>query len=341
MKKMRYIVLGVLGLIFGMSSCSTDDKIVDEVLNNVGTGAILRTLSQTNDLVYNDDERAFNPSSKYTLVIEEQDAQGGNLLESMEVYVKFNATDAERFPEKGREVLLEKLSVSDFSEGDRELPVTTVSYSSKVLVEALGIDESKIQGEDRFEFRLVLTLTNGEVYTNTDVGGPVSGGSYFSSPFEYFPTIKCAITESLAGTHTYQTINTKAAPGGDGACSGNTLTGEVVWTKKKPGTYASSDMSFGQFEDCYINRGKAAGNGISIVWDCTSLNPVGDVYIDGEGMVTTKDKAQRSLSYNYSIIKVEGSEMTIKFSNAAGDGGQVLVTREGGKNWPEIFSRNN
>ncbi|EIJ38863.1 hypothetical protein JoomaDRAFT_1864 [Galbibacter orientalis DSM 19592] len=341
MKKIRYIVVGVLGLIFGVSSCSTDDKIVDEVLSNVGTGAILRTISQDNSLLYNDEEKMFEPNSKYTLILEEQDAQKGDLLESVEVYVKYKATDAERFPQGGQELLLEKLSVSDFSEGDRELPVTTVSYSSKTLVEALGIDESKIQGEDRFEFRLVLMLTNGEVFTNTDVGGPVSGGSYFLSPFEYFPIIKCAITESLAGTHTYETINAKAAPGGDGVCSGNILTGEVVWTEKQSGTYASSDMSFGQFEDCYTNRGKATGNGISIVWDCTSLNPVGDVYIDEEGMVTTKDKAQRSLSYNYSIIKVEGSEMTIKFSNAAGDGGQVLVTREGGKNWPEIFSRNN
>ena len=36
----------VLGL-----SCESDDKIVDTILEEVGTGAILRTIDETNNLV--------------------------------------------------------------------------------------------------------------------------------------------------------------------------------------------------------------------------------------------------------------------------------------------------
>ncbi|PRX53692.1 hypothetical protein [Flagellimonas meridianipacifica] len=327
-------------------ACESDDKIVDTILEEVGTGAIIRTIDEDNDLVYNDITTSFDAGSVYTLVLEEQDEEEGALLESVEIFVNF---DDRSFEEAGdaddmttSEVPLRTLQASDFSTGDRGLPQITVTFTSDELVSTTGIDETMIIGKDRFEFRLVLNLTNGETFTNTDVGGPVSGGAFFSAPFEYFPVIECSITESLAGTHSYVTTGILPAPGGGGMCSGADLNGTVTWTEDSSGVYISSDMSFGQFEDCYSGRGAATGEQITIEWDCTELTPDGEVVLN-EGVVVPNDDddSDTELTYSYSITNVTGADMTIEFSNSAGDRGTVVLTREGGADWPVIFTANN
>ncbi|WP_343485506.1 hypothetical protein [Allomuricauda sp. d1] len=342
--KRYYSKIAIVGLaLIAFFACETDDKVVDGILEEVGTGAVIRTIDEDNDLVFNDETDSFDPGSAYTLVLEEQDEEGGALLESVEIYVNFDDNSEGGTDISTSEVLLQTLQASDFSAGDRGLPQVTVSYTSDELVSATGIDESLVIGKDRFEFRLVLTLTNGEVYTNSDVGGPVSGGAYFSAPFEYFPVIACSITESLAGTHTYATTDVISAPGAGGNCSGLPLAGTVTWTEVEPGEYSSSDMSFGQYEDCYPGvRGPAAGEDITIVWDCTDLNPDGEVYLNEDGeVVATDDDAEEEFTYSYTITDVTGPVMTIEFSSSSGDRGTVALTREGGEDWPVIFTANN
>ena len=329
-----------------LMACDADNKVIDDVLADVSTGAIIRTIDEDNGLVYNNVDAAFDAGSTFSLTLEEQDEEGGDLLETLEIYVNFddNSTaDAGDTDMTTEEVLLQTLSASDFSIGSRDLPQTSVSYTSDELVTATGIDESMIIGKDRFEFRLVLTLTNGEVYSVNDVGGPVSGGSYFASPFEYFPVIACSITESLAGTHTYITTDIVSAPGAGGDCVDDIVTGTVTWSETDDlGVYSSTDMSFGQFENCYEVRGKAAGEDITIEWDCTNLSPDGEIYLDEDGVVVpTDDTEDEAFTYSYSITNVTGAVMTIEFSSSAGDRGTVAITRDGGADWPVIFTANN
>lgn len=328
-----------------LMACDADNKVIDDVLEDVSTGAIIRTIDEDNDLVYNDITASFAAGSAYSLTLEEQDEEGGDLLESLEIYVNFddNSTTAPGDTDMTtEEVLLQTLSAADFSIGSRDLPQTSVSYTSDELVTATGIDESLIIGKDRFEFRLALTLTNGEVYSVNDVGGPVSGGSYFASPFEYFPVVACSITESLAGTHSYTTSEIIAAPGAGGTCVDDVVTGTVTWSETDDlGVYSSTDMSFGQFENCYEVRGKAAGEDITIEWDCTNLNPDGEIYLDDDGVVVpTDDTEEESFTYSYTITNVTGPVMTIAFSSSAGDRGTVELTKEEG-DWPVIFTANN
>ncbi|MEM9364199.1 MAG: hypothetical protein AAGA43_16275 [Bacteroidota bacterium] len=349
--------IAVLGIALAtLFACETDDKIVDEILADVGTGAVIRTIDEENDLVYNDVTTSFDAGSTYTLVLEEQDEEEGALLQSVEVFVNFDdrsfetAGDADDMTTS--EVSLQTLQASDFSTGDRGLPQATVSYTSAELVTATGIDETMIVGKDRFEFRLVLSLTNGETFTNSDVGGPVSGGAFFSAPFEYAPEIACSITEDLSGTHSYVTTIETVAPGqappGDdvpiGCDPGTTVVmGDVTWTTVEgtPGEYTSTDMGFGQFESCFPGRGPATGDDVTIIWDCTDLNPDGEVFIKDSVVIPDDDDEDRSFSYGYTITDVTGSVMTIEFSNSLGDSGTVVLTREGGTDWPVIFTANN
>lgn len=328
-----------------LMACDADNKVIDDVLADVSTGAIIRTIDEDNGLVYNNVDAAFDAGSTFSLTLEEQDEEGGDLLESLEIYVNFDdnstaaAGDTDMTTE---EVLLQTLSAADFSIGPRNLPQTSVSYTSDELVTATGIDESMIIGKDRFEFRLVLALTNGEVYSVNDVGGPVSGGSYFASPFEYFPVIACSITESLAGEHSYVVTDISPAPGGGGDCVLDEINGTVVWSETDAaGVYTSSDMSFGQFENCYTARGPATGNDIEIEWDCTSLIPDGEVYLKDGVVIPDDDDEDAEITYSYTITNVTGPDMTIEFANSLGDRGTAVLTRDGGMNWPVIFTANN
>lgn len=353
MKTTLFNKIVLTSVAFGLFwSCELEDKTVDEILSQVGTGAIIRTISQVNNLVYNDITMSFDEGSSYTLTLEQQDAEGGALLQKVDIYVNFkdNSTIAPDLNGMTTdEVLLQSLSATDFTAGPRSLPQTTVSYTSDELIAVTGIDESMIIGKDRFEFRLVLTLTNGEEYTNTDVGGPVSGGSYFASPFEYFPVVACSITEDLSGEHSFIATNIVSAPGAGGNCSGNNLSGSVTWIPflnssgaVVPGRYVSSDMSFGQYEDCYTTRGKATGTAISLIWDCTRLNSSGSIYLNRAGAVQpSRAGFAREFTYTYTIVNVNGPDMTVNFSSSSGDRGTAVITREGGQDWPVIFTANN
>ncbi|MEM9078537.1 MAG: hypothetical protein AAGC43_15960 [Bacteroidota bacterium] len=349
--------IAALGLaVATLFACESDDKIVDTILAEVGTGAVIRTIDEDNDLVYNDVTTSFDAGSAYTLVLEEQDEEEGALLESVEIFVNFDDNSTDGGDMSTSEVPLQTLQASDFSTGDRGLPQVTVSYTSAELVSATGIDESMIVGKDRFEFRLVLNLTNGETFTNSDVGGPVSGGAFFSAPFEYFPVIECSITENLAGEHSYVVTNARPAPGSGNVCSGTDLVGTVTWTEVSSGVYSSSDMSFGQFLDCTqregdlptgaitLVRGPAAGDDIEIEWDCTLLTPDGEVFLE-DGVVVPNDEGDNDpdteVTYSYEITDVTGPDMTINFSSSQGDAGTVVLTREGSVDWPVIFTANN
>ncbi|AWX43819.1 hypothetical protein HME9304_00810 [Flagellimonas maritima] len=349
--------IAILGLALAtLIACDDEEKVVDEILAQVGTGAVLRTIDEDNNLVYNFDTNEFEDGSSYTIDLEEQDEESGDLLESVEVYVNFDDNSDDGTDISTTEVLLQTLTASEFTDGERGLPVATVSYTADELIAATGIDETMIVGKDRFEFRLVLSLTNGEVYTNSDVGGPVSGGAYFSAPFEYFPVIACSITDDLSGTHSYVTTINTTAPGqeppGDnvpiGCSQGTIVAGNVTWTQIAggegspiSGEYSSSDMSFGQFESCYPGRGPATGEDVTIIWDCISLNPDGEVYLKDSVVVPNDDNDDTDFTYGYEITSVVGPVMTIDFSNSLGDTGSVVLTREGGEDWPAIFLGNN
>ena len=331
----------LLGLVIGIS-CETEDKIVDIILEDVGSGAVLRTRDETNNLVFNDETDAFDDDASYSVLLEAQDVEAGTLLQTVEVFVAFD-DNSDNGPSMSTDLVsLQTLSVSDFTNGERGLPVTTISYTADELIAATGINESLVIGKDRFEFQLTLTLSNGEVYTSDDVGGPVSGGAYFSAPFEYFPVIACTITESLAGTHSYVTTEiVPAPPGTDATCSGS-ATGTVTWSETDtPGVYESSDMSFGQFGDCYVGRGDATGNDIEIEWDCTNLVPDGEIYLRDGVVIPDDDDEDAELTYSYTITGVSGPVMTIEFSNSVGDRGVVELTRENNEDWPVIFTANN
>ncbi|WP_148639408.1 hypothetical protein [Aquimarina longa] len=344
MKKIvKYLNIALLSsFIFG---CSSDDKTIDTVLDGITSGGVLRTINIDNNLIYNNTTLKFDDEANYTITLEEQDSKNGKLLDIVEIYARFventrvdtnndgkiDDNDGNLSTEEG---LIRTLKASDFTTGDRGVPITTIVFTADELISFTGVDESKLQGKDDFALRFVLKLTDGRSFSVDDANGNISGGSYFSSPYTYRTTIGCTITESLAGTHTYTVTSLTSAPGGRSQCDSMALpSGVVTWSETdKRGVYKTTDLSFGQFNNCYANtftsinfeKGK-------IIWDCTKL------VADDKIIVEESTSKKEEFSYSYAITNIAGADITIKFSNSAGDRGTVTLTRSDNKPWPELL----
>jgi len=213
MKKYINNVLVLLLMIVLTQSCSTDDKTIDQVFDGVTNGAVLRTIDATNTFNF------FDPNDSrfvFDVAVEEQDAEKGALISEIRLFQSFNDNTDDDVDNAKDEVLIltetgDGLSVSDFG-------FPRLDFSS-TLAEALtrnGLTDGQFNGGDSFSFRFELELTNGVVYSNNNVGGTVSGGSFFSSPFIYTVGLKCIPITPFAGKYTL-TIKDSFGDGWDGA----------------------------------------------------------------------------------------------------------------------------
>ena len=325
--------------------CSGDDKLVNDILENTASGAFLRTVSITNTLVYDDIQKMFvGEDPSYTLVLEAQDAEQGGLLQEVEIFANFtdNTEDTngdfvindQDMDISTMEMPLVTLPASRFETGPDGLPRTTVKFTAQELIDFTGVDESLIDGNDAFSFRMIMRLTDGRSFSINDRNGNVESGSFFRSPFEYDAGVSCEITENLAGTYSYVVSDLQSAPGGRSMCSPGNLVGMVTWTaiEGEEGEYKSSDISFGQLGDCYDFKPETREDkDVKIVWNCRNL--------DIEELTTIKltdGNEELELSYTYTIASVNGNTLTIELSNSAGD--RAIVTLEKMTDWPTIFT---
>jgi len=196
-----------------MQSCSTDDKTIDEVRSGVTSGAVLRTINATN--TYN----FFDPNDTrfvFDVALEEQDAQQGGLISEIRLYQSFKDNKEDGVDNSKDEVLILTETGSGLTVSDFGLPRLDFTAT---LAEALannGLSAGEFNGGDVFSFRFELELTNGSVFSNNNIGGTVSGGSFFSSPFIYNVGLKCIPITPFAGEYTLDIVDS-FGDGWDGA----------------------------------------------------------------------------------------------------------------------------
>jgi len=169
-----------------MQSCETEDKMIDEVFDNVERGAFLRTIeipSATFDF--------YNTSSEWIVFLESQDYEMGKLLTEINVYSAF--VDDGNI---GDEVLIKTVSAANFTDGPFGLPRGEVSVMLQEVLDAAGLEDGDYDSSDSFNVRLESVLKDGRTFTNTNTAGTVTGGSYFSSPFLYSVQFFCALEDA-------------------------------------------------------------------------------------------------------------------------------------------------
>ena len=191
MKNITYYFMITMGML--VLSCGTEDKTIDGVFDTVENGLVLRTVNTISSSY-----SIFDTSSEWGVTLEAQDAEDGNLLSEVRVFVAFvdNSTDAGDLSTS--ETSITTLSAADFTQGPFGFPRADLIVSYSDALATTGIDFDDVEGGDAFNFRLEAQLTDGRVFTN-NAAGTVAGGTFFSSPFAYTSTVVCPPTVPTPG----------------------------------------------------------------------------------------------------------------------------------------------
>ena len=189
MKKINLYTIALTSLLLSVS-CESDDKIVDEVLGNFTSGAVLRTLDSNGSF------DMFRVERTFSVTVEEQDEQNGELIDRVDITVDFvdNNKAGVTGDDTNLGVAFGTLSAADFTIGERGLPTADFSYSMQEALTALGVPLNQVLPGDRIAINLELFFTDGRSFSASDAAVTVTGGSFFSSPFAYSLLIDDGVT---------------------------------------------------------------------------------------------------------------------------------------------------
>jgi len=183
--KNTFKILFSLMIVASVASCAEEEGTIYEVLE-YETGAVLRTLSVNASLFNNSVDE-----SEFSVTIEEQDAQDGALLESVDIYVTFRDLTSDNGTTIAEDKFIKSFDASVFTTSPVGLPMATVSANYGEAFAALGIASSDVAAGDIFLMELRLNLTDGRTFGKNDAGGIITGG-FFASPFVYNALIVCS-----------------------------------------------------------------------------------------------------------------------------------------------------
>ena len=194
---MKKIAILLFGILLTATSCTSEEKTIDYVFDNLTYGAVLRTISSSGEYNY------YAPStSVFKATIEEHDHENGALMQNVEIYLSLNG---------GSEKVFKTIQPNEFTTGPTGLPRTDIQVSLQDAITTLGLSSNQYTGGDAVNIRLQLNLTDGRSFSSDDVTGSMTG-SYFNSPYAYNMVIKCIPTSALPGIYTF----TMADSYGDG-----------------------------------------------------------------------------------------------------------------------------
>jgi len=198
MKNIKIIGLLLISAVVAFS-CETDDKLVNKVLETTERGAVLRTLNSTN--TYNFYDTA-DTRFVFDLSFEAQGAANGADPATVRIYQSFIDNAEDGVNNSKAEVLMNTIDVSTLSDGANGFPEYTLpTMQLQDALDLSGLSTGEFFGGDQFVYRLELESKDGRVFTD-NVGGTVSGGSFFTSPFSYTVGIKCVPVSAIPGDYT-------------------------------------------------------------------------------------------------------------------------------------------
>tara|TARA_R110001632_G_scaffold53831_9_gene132302 strand:- start:683 stop:1627 length:945 start_codon:yes stop_codon:yes gene_type:complete len=197
----RYLLAACLFTI--CVQCTDGGKAIEEVMEEVERGAVLRNITY-NNIVFDINDL----QSTYSIVIEEQDVQEGGLLEDVDVYIQFIDRTTTTTDLTSQESLLIKIPKANFDTGPDGLLRTTFELSFEEALTATGLSQNQAACKDQFEVRLVLNLIDGRSFdTPTGSASILTDDCFFKSPYRYSIPIVDPIEDQLfTGTYLYTTI---------------------------------------------------------------------------------------------------------------------------------------
>ena len=185
-------------------SCTDGDKAIEEVLQEVDRGAVLRTVR-----IDNGEFDINNIDAEFNIQLEEQDIEEGALLESVEIEIRYIDNTPDNGDASTAFVAANSLLPADFSTGPNGLPITDLKFTFSELLNLTGVSFGEVECKDQFRIDLKVRLKDGRVYTTSNSGGTVVNNTgFFKSPFSYLINIVEPIVET-AFTGTYEMSSIK------------------------------------------------------------------------------------------------------------------------------------
>jgi len=175
-------------LVFSFSSCEDSNTIVDQVVEGTQAGAILRTVddpSNSNVLNSSDSESFFSQ------MVEEQDEEGGALLQSVDIFVSIRDLSPDNGKTVASDFLIKTIPASEFTTGPVNLPRAVAKATFGEATAAMGLTSEQYAPGDLYVFELRLNLTDGRIYGAADAAGIITGG-YWASPYKYNAALVCS-----------------------------------------------------------------------------------------------------------------------------------------------------
>lgn len=279
MKKVIYKYLSVL-LVFGLTACASDDKVIDKVFNEVQNGAFLRFVETSGNSM-----NKANTASSASVTFE-YDGLDPSTMSSVAITISFTDNDSEDgVAESAGPVTLTTLSPSDFTTSEFGLPISSYEYTLAEALSALGLDADQINGGDVMTLGFNVTLTDGRTFGPGDANGNVSAiGGFYSSPYAYNSLIVCDFPPT-PGVWTIDMVDTYGdgwqtndGSGGDGLTI--TLNDGTVFEVGLCSPYGAAAGTFLGSGDCTPNDGSSGSATITIPAGATSAvwNFPGDAY---------------------------------------------------------------
>lgn len=181
-----------------LASCTEEDNTINQVFDGVSSGAVLRGIPDPGN---NNNIPVGVEDSQFSQLLEYQDAQGGDLLDRVEVYVTYTDGSPDEGDSTGatmEEVLARTVTAAEFFEGPFGLPRYNLVITRAEFFSLVGLpnDLNAIFGGDTFRTRLVLYLTDGRVFDPSNATGVISAG-FFNSPFTYTTPVICPVEEEF------------------------------------------------------------------------------------------------------------------------------------------------
>jgi hypothetical protein len=112
-----------------------------------------------------------DPASSYSMTIEVEDHEDGDLLDNVTVYVSFIDKTYDGITYPATEEQLTAIDASAFTEGPNGLPITTFAVTLEELTTFLGLDIDSYDLVDLIRIRFEINLTDGRSFTNDN--GPM------------------------------------------------------------------------------------------------------------------------------------------------------------------------
>jgi len=207
---MKRIILLLVILLGSLMSCSDDepnlenDNLIDVVLATAEHGAILRTLSFDNS-----EFDINNLQSRFSVNIEEQDEEEGDLLRDMDVFISFKDNSIINGVNLSTdEILFTTIEKDGFSTNDNALPQIQLELAFAELLQATGVNVQQVNCGDQFIARLVINLEDDRSFSVDDANSNILAfQSTSSSPYCYTINVVDPIDDELfVGTYFYESI---------------------------------------------------------------------------------------------------------------------------------------